>query len=312
MNWKIKGVTQKVLSTLPGGIALNTRLQTILGEQRNLDALVEVKLHDWTLSMKYLAESGISVIAARMMEIGTGWYPVLPICFLLAGADSVVTFDIVPHLTDSGLCKLLSAMEKRIPFIAEATDQSPETIVGRFAPLLRLQSRAALLQHRRIEYHAPADARSTGLESNSIDIVYSNSVLEHVPRETIAQLMNESYRVLKNGGVVMHNVACNDHYANFDKSISHVNFLRFDEHEWRFWNNSLQYQNRLRASEFLQLAHDGGFQIAAQRTHVRPGTLQALRDMQIALEFRSFSEADLVTTTVDFIARKPVQEFSVS
>jgi SAM-dependent methyltransferase len=164
-----------------------------------------------------------------------------------------------------------------------------------------------LLSRSRIDYFAPADGRATGLEPNSIDLVYSNSVLEHVPREEINGLMEESFRVLRPGGIIMHNIGCNDHYAFFDRSISPVNFLQFGEREWRLWNNPIQYQNRLRAPEFLDLVAHAGFEVICKRTHVRPGTLDVLKGLRIAPQFDRFSRDELAATSVDLIGRKPAR-----
>ena len=304
MNWRIKGLTQKVLSAVPGGIVLNTRMQAALGGLRNFDKAMAAKVDEWILSMKYLEAAGISVRGARILEIGTGWYPVLPICFVLAGAETVVTVDIVPHLTEAGMYRLLRTLKDHIPSIAKTTGLTPEIIRNRLELIVNQPNLAEILRSSNIEYRAPEDAGDIELEPGSIDIIYSNSVLEHVHRKALGDIMRESLRILKPGGIVMHNVACNDHYAHFDKSISYVNYLRYSEAKWRLWNNSLQFQNRLRASEFLQSAQDAGLEIIARRTHVSPGTHEAIRTMTVAPEFRGFSEADLVTTTIDFLARK--------
>ena len=82
-----------------------------------------------------------------------------------------------------------------------------------------------LLSLAGIDYHAPADARATRETSASVDLVYSNSVLEHVPRDIIRGLMVESQRILRPTGLALHNIGCNDRYAFRDRSISFVNFL---------------------------------------------------------------------------------------
>jgi hypothetical protein len=43
----------------------------------------------------------------------------------------------------------------------------------------------------------------------------------------IPPIMREAHRVLKDGGLCVHAVACNDHYAFFHESISFVNFVQF-------------------------------------------------------------------------------------
>lgn len=306
MDWRVKGLTQKGLSLVPGGRRLNTRLQHLLGGLRDFDGNVTCKVGDWATSMGYLSDVSFRLRGTRIMEVGTGWYPTLPLCFFLAGAGSIATFDIVRLLGESVTFRLLASLEKHVPGIANLAGESSTAVHARLVDLRRSKNLGELLIASSIEYFAPADGRATGLEPNSIDLVYSNSVLEHVPREVIRGLMQESFRVLKPGGLAMHNVGCNDHYAFFDKSISFGNFLQYGEREWRLWNNPIQYQNRLRAPEFVELATAAGFDVINKRTHVRPGTLEALANMRIAPQFDRFSRDELAATTVDFIGRKPV------
>ncbi len=307
MNWKVKGLIQKGLSVTPGGVRLNTRLQQIFGGMRDFDANLAVKIDDWAFSMGYLSDAGFRVSGARLMEIGTGWYTALPICFALAGADSIATFDIVRLLDKEMTFRLLESIGKHVPKIAEMTGKSPADIDAKLMEYRQSSNLGELLAKSRIQYFAPGDGCATGLKDESLDMVYSNSVLEHVPREVIDGLMKESFRVLKPGGLSMHNVGCNDHYAFFDKSISFVNFLQYEEQEWRLWNNPIQYQNRMRAPEFVELAAQAGFEIIGNRTHVRPGTLEALDVLPIAPHFDRFSRDEMAATTVDFIGRKPAR-----
>ena len=305
MNWRVKGLIQKGLDFTPGGVWLNTQLQQTLGGMQDFDGNVAVKMDNWALSMGYLSDVNFCIRGARLMEIGTGWHPTLPLCFVLAGAGSVATFDIVRLLGKRATFRLLDSLERHIPTIADLAGESSATVHARLLEFRRSKSLDELLSKSNIEYFAPADGRATGLEPNSIDLVYSNSVLEHVPPEVISGLMKESFRVLKPGGLAVHNVGCNDHYAFFDKSISFINYLQYDEREWRLWNNSLQYQNRLRVPEFVELAVQAGFEVISKKTHVRPGTLEALASLRIAPQFDRFSRDELAATTVDFIGRKP-------
>ena len=305
MDWRVKGLLQKGLSLVPGGVRLNTRLQHVVGKLKDFDGHVAGKISDWATTMGYLSDVGFRVRGKRLVEIGTGWHPALPICFILAGARSIATFDIVRLLDESETFRLLGSLCKHVPRIAELAGENPAAVHARLMELHKLKNLDQLLGNCGIEYYAPADGRSTGLQPDSVDLVYSNSVLEHVPREIIRGLMLESFRVLKPGGLVLHNVGCNDHYAFFDKSISFINFLQYEEREWRLWNNPIQYQNRLRAPEFVDLAIRDGFEIISKRTHVRPGTLEALAHLHIAPQFDHFSKEELAATTIDFIGRKP-------
>ena len=100
MNWRIKGVVQKSLAAVPGGVALNDLLQRTVGGLRNFDQNVATKVNaDWVVFAGHLRELGCSPRGLRFMEIGTGWYPTLPVCWHLAGAAEVITYDLQRHLS---------------------------------------------------------------------------------------------------------------------------------------------------------------------------------------------------------------------
>jgi hypothetical protein len=304
MNWKLKGLAQKGLSFVPGGTYLNSSLQKKCGGLRHFAQNIADKIEDWRLSMRYLQEVGFKVEGASIIEVGTGWFPTLPICFSLVGAKRILTYDISRHI-DAGLTfRMITALESQLDAIAEVGGVSPDGLRVRYRELLRAKDLRELLESARVEYRAPADSRATGALPNSTDLVYSNSVLEHVPKQIIRSLMDEAMRLLRPGGLTLHNVGCNDHYAFVDRRISFVNYLRYNEAQWRIWNNCLQYQNRLRAPEFLELATEAGLEVIYKQVAVRPGTREALTTFEVAQEFRRFPLEQMAITTIDFIARK--------
>jgi ubiquinone/menaquinone biosynthesis C-methylase UbiE len=189
--------------------------------------------------------------------------------------------------------------------IAEKSNQPASRVRDIYQELSRETSLEGLLSAARISYRAPQDAASLkDIPDESLDMVFSNSVLEHIPGQVIGQIVRESWRVLKRDGLTVHAVACNDHYAHFDRSISFINFLKYPAGRWQFWNNPLNYQNRLRAPDFIRLVDSNGFEILHEARVVRPGTREALSKMVVAPEFRSYRAEDLIATTVGFVARK--------
>jgi SAM-dependent methyltransferase len=262
-------------------------------------------VEDWRLSLKYLHDVDFDVRGKTLVEIGTGWHPALPICFSLAGATRILSFDIVRQLDSDLTFRMIASLETHLETVALASGNRGKQVRCRYQELNQSRDIETLLKRAQVEYFAPADACTTSLPPDSVDLVYSNSVMEHVPKDVILDMMRESVRILRPGGLVLHNVACNDHYAFVDPAISFVNYLRFTESQWRRWNNALQFQNRLRASEFLELAAKGGLEVIYKQTSVRPGTCEALAKLEIAPQFKCFSLEDLAATTVDFIAMKP-------
>ena len=304
MNWRVKGLTQKVLSGLPGGARANDLLQRSLGGLRQFDRGVGGKVDDWAIIVDHLANAGVRLSGARCFEIGTGWFPTLPVCFHLAGAASCVTVDVCRHLSPRLTYRMLVALAVHLSALAAAGGRPLAEVKAAYDRLRATTDIADLLGAAEIEYLAPADAVATRLPPDSVDIVFSNSVLEHVSAGTIDGMMRESARLLTPGGVVVHSVNCGDHYAYFDRRITPINYLTYSEREWRFWNNRLQYQNRLRPSDFVALAERAGLTVVRELHRPRAELLATLSNLDITPEFRNYPPDQLCSTSVTFVARK--------
>ena len=72
------------------------------------------------------------------------------------------------------------------------------------------------------------------IEDKSIDYIFSHSVMEHIRKFELNDLIKEMYRILKPNGVISHNINYKDH---LDESL---NNLRFSERLWesKFFANS--------------------------------------------------------------------------
>ena len=58
---------------------------------------------------------------------------------------------------------------------------------------------------------------------NSIDYIFSHSVIEHVRKFELNNLIDEMYRVLKPKGVVSHNINYKDH---LDESLNNLYLVK--------------------------------------------------------------------------------------
>jgi hypothetical protein len=304
MNWRIKGVVQRVLSVTPGGCTINDCLQRTLGSLRDFESNVDCKVTgDWLVFEEYLQELGLRPAGMDFLEIGTGWYPTLPICFYLAGARSCQSFDLTRHLHWGMTVRMLRRLEVHLPAIAASSGQSLASVTAAYGQLLNCRNTAALMQKANIRYLAPADARYTGLADGSVDVAFSNSVLEHVPPDVIFGLMQETRRVLRPGGLGMHSVNCGDHYAYFDKNVTMLNYLTYSQEEWKPWNNDLLYQNRLRPCDFVRLAEEAGLKTLFARSQPRPELLKCLPQLKLSPEFLEYPPEQLCSTSVGLVSQ---------
>ena len=304
MNWRIKGIVQGVLSMAPGGRALNDYLQRTLGSLRDFETNVDFKVTgDWLVFASYLQELGLRPEGLDFLEIGTGWYPTLPVCFHLAGARSCQSFDLTRHLSWGMTSRMLRRLEVHLPAIAAASGRSPASVAAAYNRLLNCRSVDDLLLQSNIRYFAPADARHTGLADASVDVAFSNSVLEHVPPDVILGLMRESRRVLRPGGIGMHGANCGDHYAYFDKRITMLNYLTYSDDQWKLWNNDLLYQNRLRPCDFVRLAEEAGLKTLFARSGPAPELLTRLPEIDLSPEFLAYPPEQLCATSIGLVSQ---------
>jgi SAM-dependent methyltransferase len=307
MHWRIKGLLQKTLGALPWGETLHYRLQRRFGGMRNPRREILLKIDDWELMTKQLRTVGAEIPGATLMEVGSGWYPALPLACYLGGAARVYTCDLNRLLKPELMRLCVDALGDELPRIATACQEPLADVQARYRRLLAAGGARdpAALSDGVIQYRAPADAADPGLEDGAIDIVFSNSVLEHVPPDAIDRLHRGSLRLLRPGGWVFHSVNCGDHYAYVDPKVHQLNYLQFSDPQWAFWNNRFLYQNRLRAHQLVGAAREAGFEILLDTSQARPQRLEQLRAMKIASEFAGIPEEKLCITTVDFIGRRP-------
>lgn len=305
MNWWVKGLTQKVLSVLPGGVRVNDLLQRRYGGLRDFRRHVAGKVDDWAILASHMKELGIALAGLRYMEIGTGWLPTLPICYALSGAREVVSFDLTRHLDARLTFAMVTLLESQLSTIAEAGGRPLVEVEAAYAELRGASTVGDLLRRAQIDYRAPANAAASRLPDGGVDVVFSNSVLEHVPPANIARMMRESRRVLRAGGLAIHSANCGDHYAYFDRNITAINYLTYPGRVWAFWDNWLLYQNRLRPVDFTRIAEEAGLEVVLQKTRPREDLLAALPRLRIAPEFRQYPPEELCCTSIDFVACKP-------
>ena len=148
------------------------------------------------------------------------------------------------------------------------------------------------------------DAWRPGLPDRSVDLVFSNSVLEHIPPNLIPKMFQEANRVLADTGLMYHGINCGDHYAYFAQSITPFNYLQYSDAEWSLWNNDFLYQNRLRAHEFLGFAEAAGFEVIFTTAKSSKQKLEQLLAVTVHPQFARFSPEQLCITSNDFVARK--------
>lgn len=310
-DWRVKGAVQKVLGVVPGGHAMHRQLQRRVGGLKDFAAECDLKVEDWRIMMEHLGRAKVHLPHAALLEIGTGWYPTFPVCLFLSGAEQVLTIDLRSHLDPALTVKMVERLREHLPMIAKVARRDEAAVRAAHAKLLdALKGGASIIRASgsAIDYRAPADACRTVFASNTLDVVFSNSVLEHVPVASLEAMFAESLRILRPGGIVFHSVNCGDHYAYTDPTLNQLHYLAYSDEEWQFWNNEFLFQNRLRAVDFTRMATRAGFAIELDTSRAHPDRLEQLARIAVHPRFAPYTRQELAITSIDFIGRKPAAD----
>ncbi len=302
-HWKIKFALQGVLSQIPGGNSINDSLQILFGDLKNFDDYLTRKIRDYKFFAGHLQPYFNKEDAdINALEIGTGWMPLIPVLLSLSGVRSIHTYDKTSHLNGKLIHQAIPLLTNHLESLAEWTQVPIHKLQSKLDLLCETKTTSELFQAAGIHYHAPADAAQTGLPDHSIDFIFSNSVMEHIPHSSIDLIFQESQRILKSDGMAVHAVNCGDHYAYFDRGITQINYLQYSDSEWKRWTTDLLYQNRLRPRDFYQISEKNGLIITQEQRSARAGCQEAFEKLKIAQKFSDYPVEDLVCTSFNFVA----------
>jgi hypothetical protein len=308
MKWTTKAFIQRTLERLPRGATIYSLGQRYAGGLRHYR--IDAKVDQGLRMLRALTKAGHTLHDRIAVEIGSGWVPVMPMLFWLHGLKSCHTHDV------TALLKTSLVVESARQFVtlyekpaAGRADAPINLYADRLASLRALMGRQAdaddILRLCHIAYHAPVDTAATSHTDGSMDLLFSSTVLEHVPLLEIRRLFKEAFRLLQSDGLMLHLIDPSDHFGHSDRSISTLNFLTFSEEEFAKYNTRFCYQNRLRVASYRQLIEDAGFEVIHWDVYVNESLLQQLPNLKIHHDFADFSPEELCSTSVCVVARRP-------
>ena len=304
-KWKQKAIVQKTISYLPFGQNINYFFQKYVtkGENLNdeyfLDRLGHAKEH-----IHYYQKITGNSFPNSSLEIGTGWYPVVPISLFLIGSETIYSVDIkmltskeriVTTLKKFIECYELGKLTDFIEYIPERFE-----VIQSILADLEKYDLAQILQLLKINYLIE-DARKLSLADNSIDLVNSNNTFEHIYPEILIPILKEFKRIVKKpNGVMSHFIDMSDHFAHFDKSINIYNFLQFSDKQWKWIDNSIQPQSRIRIYDYKKIYED--LNIPISELSLRAGNINDLKSVTLDSSFSNKSMEEIAVSHCHFVS----------
>lgn len=136
------------------------------------------------------------------------------------------------------------------------------------------------------------------IPSNSVDFVFSHSVLEHIRKRELPNTFKEINRLMKSGGISSHLIDYQDHLGGG------LNNLRFKENlwEWDFIANSGFYTNRIPAIEMHKLFKKFGF-VIIKEGFGKWQNLPISRKL-LSYQFKKYKNHQLINRTSSILLKK--------
>lgn len=288
--WKLNALRDSAKSLLP----MQARLRALKRRFRPIEAESDKCLLTLRQGLELLDElrAAGANLSGSVLEFGSGWMPIIPMLFHLAGARRVTLTDVE------------RLMDERTIAIARDVILQNSAIVTQH---LGLSIDEINVKIKKFEPNYLVPWSSTLTPKDSVDIIVSRAVLEHVPPKSIKLFFDDFQRILKTEGIAAHIIDNSDHWQHKDKSISRVNFLRFEEDDfwWRIACMNIQsYQNRLRHSDYANLFESNGWRILAAHGIPDPKSITDIADLPLSSRFRGRDPHDLAILTSYFLLAK--------
>lgn len=307
-KWKLKAVVQKCISFMPWREKVNYLFQKHVTHGVELcDEHFGFKVGHARDHIDYFRRYGKTGPDHKIMELGTGWYPIIPVFMYLTRTGRVTSVDIQTWMNRD---HQIATINKLFEWHGNGK------LKGRFDDIdPERWSRLEDIHLNPDSYSMDdineiiglklllKDARSTGVADNSIDLICSNNTFEHIGKDVLMGILDEYKRIIKPGGVMSHFIDMSDHFAHFDKSITVYNFLKYSDKAWSRIDNKIQPQNRLRIPDYINMYNALGIPITEKE--IVNGDVKLLDTVRVHSSFRKYSPEELASTHAYLVSLMP-------
>jgi hypothetical protein len=235
----------------------------------------------------------------RLLELGTGWLHWEAITCRLFFDIEAVLFDVWDNRQLSGLKNYIGQLDRMLDRLdVEGLDlDHAHRLIAEIRKTENFKDLYDLLGFR---YCVDQTGRLHQLEPASFDIIVSGGVLEHINRDSAAGLVNDIATMLKPGGFSCHSIQIGDHLYAYDRSVSAKQYLQYSDRTWKRWfENEVQYINRLQRSDWIDLFNKTGMTLIEEEI-----AKENITGLRVSDSFRSYDEIDLSCSNLKLLHRK--------
>jgi SAM-dependent methyltransferase len=213
-----------------------------------------------------------------ILELGPGNSRIIGYNFLNHAAKEVILLDKYPRIQDSK--KQRKFQDDELKFIARKYNYGePDVSENSINP-----DNIRFLSGDLCE-----------LDLADVDIIFSNSVFEHV--RNVDEVIGCMSKILVKGGYMYHNIDLRDHF-NFNSPFL---FYKYDQDAWNRYltKEGTSFTNRLRYNDYMDLFEKHSFEVVSKDI-----TRQELGSVKLSSQFADRNKEDLEVCTLCVLLRK--------
>lgn len=276
MLWKQLLVKKLIIARIPFSDKLREFKRKLFGYPPNSSNL-ELTIDNYERIKSEIEKLGRTIQDSTILEIGSGWFPIIPILLVRDGAKKVIMSDLNVHMDEITFRETTIYLKNRFP-----NDDYIQNLTN-FSALP-------------IDYLAPFHISSLG--RRSLDIIMSRTVLEHISKNDMYTLFSSLRSKISDTGLMVHLVDHSDHFEHQDKSITRINFLTWSEEKHALINYlTKDGENRMRHHEYQQVFVDSGYELINEESDLDPKTLESIASLELTYPYSKMQPEQLAIVT---------------
>ena len=240
----------------------------------------------------------------RVLEMGTGWVHWEATVLALHHDVPVTLFDVTDNRLFGAYSSYLRAYRDHLldtPVASGPAAARRERAIATAGRALAAPDFAGVYDVLGFDYVLEPSGSLAGLESGAYALEVSADVLEHVAAAALPGYLADAHRLLGPGGHAVHQIDLVDHYHYFDPTTSPKNFYRYDDATWRRWfDNDVQYVNRVQRPQWRALFADAGFTTVLDEAVSDPTAVPG----RLAAPFDTLADDDLACLQMRTVHRR--------
>ncbi len=284
---KAKNALFRILNMLPEkvGDSIYHKVQERF-ESNNIHYKMKSSQNSYLTFERLIEKVSISIINKNVIEIGSGWLPLMPYFFKYMGkASSVETYDLNKHYNKKKINDLNLEFHKKFKIPVQSAQNEKYNLP------------------EGISYYPRTDL--TKVPIKKAELVFSRFVLEHVSPLDIKR-MHQKFKKEIPDAYIIHLISPSDHRAYVDKNLSNQDFLRFNEEEWKKKQTRFDYHNRLRLPQYLEIFKDLGYEILYlefESANKGSETYKKFKAVPLHIIYQQYCDDELTAGSINVVLR---------